>query len=231
MQADKSNTGRGFSLIEVLVVISIVSLLVAILVTFLGRAREQARQVRCAAHLKQLGLALTMYADDNRNWLPHTANHRDPNSSENWHRNAAFMNTLALASDGRQRSVITCPSHPDPGRNTAGFLKGPDMDLWISYGMNIAFGSERTDARQRRKRSDFRTPAMTMAFMDAYAYGNAIGEVGWPSCLSACDAFRHNGHAQVLFLDQHVGKISHLVHSCEEEDIDFDFWGCFWLKH
>jgi hypothetical protein len=103
------------------------------------------------------------------------------------------------------------------------------MDVWISYGMNVAFGSCRTDAHQRRKRLEFKQPSRVMAFMDAYAYGNAVGEVGWQSCLSPCDAYRHDDYAKALFLDQHVGKTSQLVHSCSEEDIDFAFWGCYWL--
>jgi prepilin-type N-terminal cleavage/methylation domain-containing protein/prepilin-type processing-associated H-X9-DG protein len=221
---------EGFTLIELLTVISIVVLLMAILLTALGRAREQARQVQCANNLRQLGMALSMYADAYQDWIPQAANHREPNSPENWHQNPQFTRYLGLPSNLQERSVITCPSHRDPGRNTADFLDDDEMELWISYGMNVAFGSCRTDAHQRRRRIDFRQPALTMAFMDAYAYGNAIGEVGWQSCLSPCDAYRHNGYAQVLFLDQHVGQTAQLVHSCSEEDIDFAFWGCYWLK-
>ena len=76
----------------------------------------------------------------------------------------------------------------------------------------------------------FEQPSLTMAFMDAHAYGNAVGEVGWQGCLVSCDAYRHNAWAQVLFLDGHTGQTRNLVHSCTEEEIDFDFWGCYWLK-
>ena len=223
--------GRGaFTLIELLVVISIIALLLTIAAAALRRAREQARQVQCGSNLRQLGLALGMYADVYEDWLPPATNHRDPNSEENWHQNSAFLSGLGIPMNRRERSVLTCPSHPDPGQNTADFLDDIEMDLWISYGMNVAFGSCRTDAHERRQRMNFKQPALTMAFMDAYAYGNAIGEVGWQSCLSPCDAYRHNEYAQVLFLDLHVGKTSQLVHSCSEEDIDFGFWGCYWLK-
>jgi prepilin-type processing-associated H-X9-DG protein len=214
-----------------LVVIGIVVLLMTIILTALGRAREQARRVQCASNLRQLGLALSVYADSHEDWIPQTANHRDPNSQENWHQNVPFMASLALTPNQRARTVITCPSHREPGRNTAEFLsEHREMDLWISYGMNVAFGSCRGDAQRRRKRMHFPQPALTMAFMDAYAYGNAVGEVGWQSCLIPCDAYRHGGYAQVLFLDQHVGRTSRLVHSCSEEGIDFVFWGCEWLK-
>jgi prepilin-type N-terminal cleavage/methylation domain-containing protein len=224
-------TNQGFTLVELLVVMGVSVLLMAILMVALGKAREQARCVQCASNLRELCLALTMYADENQDWIVQTANHRDPNSPENWHQNGVFMASLGLSPNRRGRSVVTCPSHREPGRNIAEFM-APDneMEMWISYGMNIAFGSCRSDAQQRRKRMNFRQPALTMAFMDAYAYGNAVGEVGWPSCLIPCDAYRHGDYAQVAYLDQHVGRTLPVVHSCSEEGIDFAFWGCEWLK-
>jgi len=56
---------RGFTLIELLVVIAIIALLMAILIPALGRAREQARAVRCLANLKQWNLIAGIYAEDN----------------------------------------------------------------------------------------------------------------------------------------------------------------------
>ncbi len=55
---------RGFTLIEMLVVIAIIIVIAAMLFPVLGRARGKARVAKCAAHLRQIGLALRMYADD-----------------------------------------------------------------------------------------------------------------------------------------------------------------------
>lgn len=55
---------RGFSLVELLVVVAVVAILASVMLPALGQARRQARAVACAAHLSQLGHAFHMYAAD-----------------------------------------------------------------------------------------------------------------------------------------------------------------------
>jgi prepilin-type N-terminal cleavage/methylation domain-containing protein len=61
---------RAFTLVELLVVISIIALLLAILVPALGRARNQARLVTCSANAKQIGTIMEVYQADNNGFVP-----------------------------------------------------------------------------------------------------------------------------------------------------------------
>jgi prepilin-type N-terminal cleavage/methylation domain-containing protein len=61
---------RAFSLIELLTVIGIVSILIAILLPAMTRAREQANQTKCIATLRSIGMAAQMHATDHRGYLP-----------------------------------------------------------------------------------------------------------------------------------------------------------------
>jgi molybdate transport system regulatory protein len=63
--------GRGFSLIEIIVVVSIIALLLALVMPALGRARALARQTVCQSRLRQWGLAFAAYAADNAGYYPH----------------------------------------------------------------------------------------------------------------------------------------------------------------
>src|SRR3954454_14325368 len=61
---------KGFTLIELLVVIAIIAILAAILFPVFARAREAARSTSCASNLRQLGMAMTMYGQDNEGCYP-----------------------------------------------------------------------------------------------------------------------------------------------------------------
>ena len=109
---------KGFTLIELLVVISIIALLLAILLPALNRVKEQAKQTRCLANLKQIGVAMHAYASDYEYLLPRAELRPGiaiyTGLEMRWP--VLFMPYLGAVSDNLEEyyevQIFDCPSYP-----------------------------------------------------------------------------------------------------------------------
>jgi prepilin-type N-terminal cleavage/methylation domain-containing protein/prepilin-type processing-associated H-X9-DG protein len=106
IRKNKYNAGRasGFTLIELLVVIAIIAILAGMLLPVLGRAKEDSVRIKCVNNVKQLGLAMQMYGDDNAALLPMA------HGTVLWNATDPPPWSQALAPYFSNTNILLCPS-------------------------------------------------------------------------------------------------------------------------
>ena len=129
----------AFSLIELLVVVSIISLLASVLVPSLGRANDAARQLTCLSNQRVLGLAFSCYAGDNRGRLPRVRDFLNET--------LPYLDKTTLPQSAKDYTrhtmpkALFCPLDPDPfPRPFMDFLAKIEMSSWCLNGADTTSG-------------------------------------------------------------------------------------------
>lgn len=132
---------RGFTLLELLVVIAVISILAALLLPTLGRAKESGRSTACLSNLHQIGIALQLYVSDSQNKLPTMFDWSiDPSSNTN----GPPINQV-LAAQAGSTNIFRCPSDNQNLFALTGssyswnfLVNGEDADHLSAMGMEFA---------------------------------------------------------------------------------------------
>ena len=194
---------RPFTLIELLVVIAIIAILASMLLPSLSAARDKARDISCVNQLKQMGLNMAQYLDDNNEIYMAGYTGYDPNGGGiswmrtmarylNWPNATAWQNWQDW---GMKPNMFICPTAALSPQTEIYLATYNGSTGWAtSYGFNIRF--------DYFKYSTVKNPSLKILLSDSP--GKWTTYKPWAG--NYLPSYRHAGAFTVLLADSHVEK-------------------------
>ena len=195
---------RHFSLIELLIVISVISILVSMLLPALNRARMRANRIACTGNLKQIGTFCSFYTDANDGFLFSSAMPSTVLSGTRpWVRydSSPFVNGVQVPRETMAK-LLLCPSDSNPSND--GLANNPGF---YSFGFNFNLNFLKPDRLKNLSQicimadtADDTGDGSGTNYMVSHA-------ASYRKYLLAA-SFRHQLYPNILYLDGHAGSLS-----------------------
>jgi prepilin-type N-terminal cleavage/methylation domain-containing protein/prepilin-type processing-associated H-X9-DG protein len=215
---------KAFTLIELLTVIAIIGILAALIIPTVGKVRQSAKSGQCLSNLRQMGMALHLYASENKGRFPRVKINASPTTgivSDNVYWYSVVTPYIQRRQISAVSHVFRCPSESfqvDPARVNSTVQYMISRAVERSGSTEDAGGKLRVGARV----DEIPNPGRTFLLLDAWVdptrnggaanntliYRDIVTSISGTPDTSTTISYRHNAAVNALFVDGHTERVA-----------------------